>query len=87
MDVWLTGRSRRPADHRRDLGSRWPRLRDPAFRAALLAEAFEGGRREQRVQRWDRMFPLGDPPNYEPDPSESVANRANTAWSARPRHT
>ena len=51
-------------------------LRDPAFRAALLAEAFEGGRREQRVQRWDRMFPLGDPPNYEPAPEQSIAAQA-----------
>jgi N-acyl-D-aspartate/D-glutamate deacylase len=48
-------------------------LRDPAFRATLLSEAFEGDRRAQRVQRWDRMFPLGDPPNYEPTPEQSIA--------------
>jgi N-acyl-D-aspartate/D-glutamate deacylase len=51
-------------------------LRDPAFRARLLAEPFEGGTRAQRVQRWDRMFPLGDPPNYEPAAEDSVAARA-----------
>jgi N-acyl-D-aspartate/D-glutamate deacylase len=51
-------------------------LRDPAFRAVLLAEAFQGGRRAQRVERWDRMFPLGDPPDYEPSPEDSVAARA-----------
>ena len=45
---------------------RMQHLRDPAFQAALLAEAFQGGNRAQRVQRWDRMFPLGDPPDYEP---------------------
>ena len=51
-------------------------LRDPAFRAALLSEAFEGDRRALRVQRWDRMFPLGDPPNYEPAPQDCIAARA-----------
>ena len=51
-------------------------LRDPAFRARVLTEPFQGGRRASRVQRWDRMFPLGDPPNYEPPPEDSVAARA-----------
>ena len=51
-------------------------LRDPAFRARLLSEAFEGGRRARRVERWERMFPLGDPPEYEPAPEHSVAARA-----------
>ncbi len=51
-------------------------LRDPAFRAALLGEAFREGRHSQRVERWDRMFPLGDPPNYEPAPEDSVSARA-----------
>lgn len=51
-------------------------LRDPAFRAGLMAEAFQGGGRAQRVGRWDRMFPLGDPPDYEPAPEDSVAARA-----------
>ncbi|MGE0221759.1 MAG: amidohydrolase family protein [Acetobacteraceae bacterium] len=48
-------------------------LREPAFRARLMAEDFEGGRRERRVERWDRMFPLGDPPDYEPAAERSVA--------------
>ncbi len=51
-------------------------LRDPAFRQAVLAEPFEGGRRMMRVQRWDNLFPLGDPPDYEPSPESSVAARA-----------
>lgn len=51
-------------------------LRDSAFRARLLTESFQGGRRAQRVRRWDRMFPLGDPPNYEPTPEDSIAARA-----------
>src|SRR5437868_6184358 len=51
-------------------------LRQPDFRARILAEAFEGSRRERRVERWDRMFPLGDPPDYEPTADKSIAARA-----------
>ena len=51
-------------------------LRDPAFRARLLAEASEGGRAARRAERWERVFPLGDPPDYEPPPEHSVAARA-----------
>jgi N-acyl-D-aspartate/D-glutamate deacylase len=51
-------------------------LRDPAFRTALLSEPFEGGQRALRVQRWDALFPLSDPPNYEPAPEDSIAARA-----------
>jgi N-acyl-D-aspartate/D-glutamate deacylase len=51
-------------------------FRQPDFRARILAEAFEGSRRAQRVERWDRMYPLGDPPDYEPPTDSSVAARA-----------
>ncbi len=51
-------------------------LRDPDFRARILAEAFEGSRRGRRVENWDRMFPLGDPPDYEPSPDKSIAAQA-----------
>jgi N-acyl-D-aspartate/D-glutamate deacylase len=51
-------------------------LRQPDFRARLLKEAFEGSRRERRVERWDRMFPLGDPPDYEPPADKSIAAQA-----------
>ncbi len=51
-------------------------LRQPEFRAQLLSEAFVGGKRAMRVTRWDRMYALGDPPNYEPSPEDSVAARA-----------
>jgi len=47
--------------------------RDPSFRARVLGEAFEGDRRNRLVDRWDRMFPLGDPPDYEPAPDQSIA--------------
>jgi N-acyl-D-aspartate/D-glutamate deacylase len=55
---------------------RMQHLRDPAFRAVLMAEAFHGDGRARRVERWNRMFPLGDPPDYEPAADNSVAARA-----------
>ena len=51
-------------------------MRQPDFRARILAEHFEGSRRAGRVERWDRMYPLGDPPDYEPKAEHSVAARA-----------
>ena len=51
-------------------------LRDPAFRATLLAEAPTDAFMAQRTARWDRVFLLGDPPDYEPAPETSVAARA-----------
>ncbi|MGI8794573.1 MAG: N-acyl-D-amino-acid deacylase family protein [Acidimicrobiales bacterium] len=49
-------------------------MRDPAFRERLLAEHREAPK--NMIGRFERMFQLGDPPNYEPDPSTSVAARA-----------
>jgi len=63
------------------------RMQDPAFRAQLLNEkpAAElvhrlSQFRQQITTRWDRMFPMGDPPNYEPENSASIgamARRSN----------
>jgi len=55
-------------------------MRDPAFRARLLAEseARQSHPLARRVMAFDHIFPLGDPPNYEP-PKES----ALTAIAAR----
>jgi N-acyl-D-aspartate/D-glutamate deacylase len=55
---------------------RLAQLRQPDFRARILAEQFEGSRRAGRVERWDRMYPLGDPPDYEPKAESSIAARA-----------
>ena len=49
-------------------------LRRPEFRAQLLAEVYEGSKRgAERIERWDRMYPLGDPPDYEPTADKSIA--------------
>lgn len=59
-----------------DIDARVAILRDPDFRARLIAEP--GGTRAQvkRLRDWDWMFPFGDPPQYEPDPSTSIGAQA-----------
>jgi N-acyl-D-aspartate/D-glutamate deacylase len=57
------------------LAARVAKLREPAFRAALLAEE---PRTHDRIARalmsnWAGIFRLGDPPDYEPPASLSVA--------------
>ena len=59
--------------------ARMARLRDPAFRARLLAETTADGSMARRVTRWDRIFALGDPPEYEPRAEDSIAARAAVA--------
>ena len=51
-------------------------LRDPVMRARILAEQTADESLRRRVARWDRMFPMTDPPNYEPTPEDSVAAMA-----------
>jgi N-acyl-D-aspartate/D-glutamate deacylase len=50
------------------------RLRQPETRAALLAEEPATGSPVARVlmSRWNQIFPLGDPPDYEPPAERSV---------------
>ena len=52
-------------------------LRKPDVRAALLVEKQEDHLMLSRVTNWERIFPLGDPPDYEPGPEKSVAAEAN----------
>lgn len=56
------------------------RLRDPSVRRAILAE--KASEEELRrlptfrraiTTRWDKLFALGDPPDYEPGPEASIA--------------
>ena len=60
------------------LAERVARLRDPEVRAALLSEvpATENLIATTLMTRWAQIFPLGDPPDYEPAPSTSVASVA-----------
>ncbi|MBW3661784.1 MAG: amidohydrolase family protein [Actinobacteria bacterium] len=48
-------------------------LRDPDRRARILQA---GAADSFMADRYDRLFPLGDPPDYEPPPDDSVASRA-----------
>ncbi len=60
------------------LAERVARLRSAEGRAALLAQEPSTANPVALalMRRWDQMFPLGDPPDYEPPPSDSVAARA-----------
>jgi len=62
------------------------RLSDPRFRAQLLAEdpASERSPVIAVLQSFDKMFVLGDPPDYEQPPESSIAARA-AARGVEPR--
>jgi N-acyl-D-aspartate/D-glutamate deacylase len=59
------------------LSERVALLRDPDRRARILAEVAE--RDLGLLTRYEGMFELGDPPDYEPSPATSVAARARAA--------
>ncbi len=52
------------------------KLRTPEFRRRLLAERTADDAMSHRLNTWDKIFPLNDPPDYEPPPEASVAARA-----------
>ena len=54
-------------------------LQQPEFRTRLLAEDTDERRMAIRLNTWDRIFPLNDPPNYEPPYEDSVAAHAARA--------
>lgn len=57
--------------------ARIARLSDPAVRARLLAEQPQEGHPLAMIARnWEWMFPLSDPPNYEPSLESSIAAQA-----------
>ena len=64
------------------------RMRDPQVRARLLAEEPDTDNLIARVlmTNWPQIFPLGDPPDYEPEPQSSVAAAA-TRQGRRPEET
>ena len=51
-------------------------LRDPSLRARLLDESPRDPALANRLRRWDRIFPLGDPPDYEPPAERSIGAEA-----------
>ncbi len=56
------------------LAERVERLRRPEVRAAILGERLDdAGAAAFIADAWRHMFPLGDPPDYEPAPDRSVA--------------
>jgi len=59
-----------------DFEARLVKLRETAFRARLVSEPCGNSERQRRFQQWDRIFPFGDPPQYEPDPDISIAAQA-----------
>jgi N-acyl-D-amino-acid deacylase len=59
------------------LAERVAEMRKPEVRARILADKPGKGHPILYVaQAWDWIFPLDDNPNYEPDPSTSIAARA-----------
>ncbi|WP_309604314.1 amidohydrolase family protein [Phenylobacterium sp.] len=68
-------------------GERVARLRDPGFRARLLAEEPDSGRAPglSPARAWERIYPMGlDSPDYEPTSETSIAAIAQ-ARGADPR--
>ncbi|MDQ1517529.1 MAG: hypothetical protein QOE80_3359 [Actinomycetota bacterium] len=64
----------------RPLDERVRALRQPGFRHRLL-DAHTGERDRTKlggflIDRFERMYPFGDPPDYEPDPSTSLGRRS-----------
>ncbi|TCZ65956.1 N-acyl-D-amino-acid deacylase family protein [Roseicella aquatilis] len=47
-------------------------LRDPALKSALLSEEIADPMLRARLNTWDMIFRLGDPPDYEPRPETSL---------------
>lgn len=60
------------------LDQRVAELRKPEVRERILNDtpASDGHPLMFAAQAWDYMYPLGDPPNYEPAPEDSIGARA-----------
>ena len=67
-----------------DLDQRVERMRDPQMRATLIEEHADRthGFTGMIAQSFHKMFPLGDPPDYEPAPEHSIKSRAERAGVA-----
>jgi N-acyl-D-aspartate/D-glutamate deacylase len=60
------------------LAERVAEMRKPEVRQRILADkpGSQGHPLMFAAQAWDYMYPLGDPPNYEPSPADSIGARA-----------
>lgn len=58
---------------------RMARLRDPAVRAKIISEEHHEELYKRRVANFENLYPLGDPPEYEPKPEDSIAALASRA--------
>lgn len=60
------------------LAERIAEMCKPEVRQRILADkpGSQGHPLMFASQAWDYMYPLGEPPNYEPDPSDSIGARA-----------
>ena len=60
------------------LAERVAEMRKPEVRMSILTDkpASDGHPLMFAAQAWDYMYPLGDPPNYEPAPEDSIGARA-----------
>jgi N-acyl-D-aspartate/D-glutamate deacylase len=58
---------------------RLKQLRDPTVREKILAEEHTEPMFKRRVANFENLYPLGDPPDYEPAPEDSIAGRARRA--------
>ena len=80
----LMGHETYAAIHKLPLAERVRLMRDPAFKAKLLLDApgerFE--RMKRLIGRFDRLYWLGDTPNYEPTHEDSIAGMAEAQQRA-----
>lgn len=67
-----------------DLADRVARMREPEMRATLIEEhgSRTRGMSGMVAQSFHKMFPLGEPPDYEPEPEHSIKSRAEAAGVA-----
>ena len=59
-------------------------MRDPAFRARIMAEndAKQAHPLARRVMQFDQIYPLGNPPNYEPPRETAISEQAKRTGRA-----
>ncbi len=59
-----------------DMPSRVEILKNPEFRTKLISEPGGTSTQINRLRDWERIFPLGNPPQYEPEPNQSIGAKA-----------